>query len=149
MAFVPNTLLIALGETKLIARCYVAELVPYLACATLLTARYGATGAAIAWSLRAAADALLFAFLARRVAGFSFSPVADKKFGYACAITLLVLPVLVAGWLWDAPAAHAGVAIASLLLYGVLMWTSVLGTDERAWISGKLPTRFRRTNALT
>lgn len=62
MGTIPYMLLQAVGRTGFIARCHLIELPLYLIIAVLLVARFGAIGAAAAWTLRVSADALLLAW---------------------------------------------------------------------------------------
>jgi len=63
---IPYILLQAVGRTGFIAKCHLIEIPFYLGMAIPLTARYGAMGAAATWALRAAADAAVLAWGARR-----------------------------------------------------------------------------------
>jgi O-antigen/teichoic acid export membrane protein len=66
LAHVPYSLIQALGRPDLVAKLYVVELIAYIGVAWVFIERWGITGAAAAWSLRALADAVvLFAIAAR------------------------------------------------------------------------------------
>ncbi|MCG5238840.1 flippase [Azospirillum doebereinerae] len=67
-AYVPYTLIQGVGRVDVTARLQLAELPVYLGVLWFLADRYGATGAAIAWSLRTAADCGLLLVLLPRLA---------------------------------------------------------------------------------
>ena len=57
----------AVGRPDLTARFHLAELLPYLACAWVLITWYGIDGAALAWTLRVLADAVVLFVAAGRL----------------------------------------------------------------------------------
>lgn len=59
-----STVLQATGRPDLLAKAHLGEIFPYLGMLWWLTARYGITGAALAWCLRGVADAFILAALA-------------------------------------------------------------------------------------
>jgi O-antigen/teichoic acid export membrane protein len=143
MAFVPHALLIGLGRSDLIARIHLAEVLPYLLCAGALTYWLGAPGAALAWSLRVVADALLLFISARRIAGIEFSTFPIKQRGYALAVAALLLPVpLIVGTSLSLSLLISATAL-SPLIYAGIIWKRVLTDAERAWVSGMLLLRGR------
>jgi hypothetical protein len=66
VAQMPHTRLQADGRSALTARIHLAEFVPYIALLGFLTTRLGATGAALAWTIRVAADWMILEVIARR-----------------------------------------------------------------------------------
>jgi O-antigen/teichoic acid export membrane protein len=139
MAYVPYALLITLGRTDLIARVQLSLIVPYLIGAALLIHRFGAAGAAIAWSLRALASPLLFSRFARRSSGFAFVPWPENKRGYALTVVILVLPVTLAAFLTSSMIVRIGVACAAVAVHGALILTRVLTEEERAALQRMVP----------
>ncbi|WP_247871834.1 flippase [Azospirillum sp. TSO35-2] len=67
-AYVPNTLIQSVGRVDVTARLQLVELPVYLGVLWLLAERYGAVGAAAAWSLRTAVDCGLLLVLLPRLA---------------------------------------------------------------------------------
>jgi O-antigen/teichoic acid export membrane protein len=65
LAFVPYALLQSQGRPDVTGKFHVAEIVPFVCVLWGLTSTYGITGAAAAWSLRCAADALCLFWAAR------------------------------------------------------------------------------------
>lgn len=139
LAFVPYVLLMALDRTRVIARIHLAELVPFIAIATLLTHRYGAIGAALAWSLRVAVDALLFFLAARRITGFSWAPLPENRSAYLVALSVLLAPVLLVTWLWETPVIRLSVTLIALAGYSTLILRRVLTTEEQTSMRRLLP----------
>jgi O-antigen/teichoic acid export membrane protein len=146
LAVVPYILLMALDRTRMIARIHLAELVPYLIVAALLTHRFGAVGAACAWSLRVAVDAFAFFVVAGRLTGFSWTPWPDNKRDYIFALIVLLAPVLFVSWKMDTPFVRLPVTVVALAAYILLIWRRVLTTEEQAAMLRLLPfSRWRRS----
>ena len=137
IGLVPLNLLIAFGRTDIFARIQVSLLVPYLIGSGVLIHFYGAPGAAIAWSVRALTSLILFAHFAARMSGFRFVPWPDNRRDYLLAVAVLVVPVAVA-WL-GSPIVRIGVAVAAVAVYGIIILTRVLTSEERAALQRMLP----------
>lgn len=137
IAYVPQGLLIALGRTDLVAHCQLWLLVPYVIASAFLIHRYGAAGAAIAWSLRAMASLTLFVWFARSTSGFAFTPWPDNIRDYALSVAILAVPLAIAAFV--SPMVRIAAAAAAVVIYGVLIVTRVLSTDERAALQRMLP----------
>jgi O-antigen/teichoic acid export membrane protein len=144
MAYVPYALLITLGRTGIIARCYLSLLIPYLIASALLIQRFGAAGAAVAWSLRALISGTLFTYFARRISGFAYSPWPDNVRDYVLTLAALVFPVTITTLVTTSPIARIGVVTASVAVYGILILTRVLTVEERTALQKMLP-QFART----
>jgi O-antigen/teichoic acid export membrane protein len=131
LALVPNSYLLSSGRTKLLAYAQVAELVPYLAAAWVLTAKFGVIGAALVWSARFVLDSVLQFALVKRVAPLPVLPLSERRWrAMACLLALGCSAVLVAGadhGLVDRLALGAGLAST----YAVAVWRLVLTAGER------------------
>lgn len=142
LAYVPAGLLLALGQTRLIARNYMAEVVPYVLCAAVLTFWVGAVGAAVAWSLRVIGDALLLFRAARRVSSLSVAPVLTNWRDYMLAVAVMALPL----WLIKGSIAttteQAIVSGVALIIYSLIVWKRVLTEAEQTWIKTKFSWRY-------
>jgi len=137
MAHVPETFLKGIGRTGTIARFHVAELLPYLLLAGLMTFRFGAIGAAIAWSLRVAVDAMLM-FAAARRSGMTFQPISGHRAAYAVAVASLAGAALSLG-VPDFPLlGRIGLGMIAVGIYVVLVWSRVLSREEKHWLSSLL-----------
>jgi O-antigen/teichoic acid export membrane protein len=136
MAYIPFNLLLAMGRANLIARLHVAELVPYVLVAALLTFWLGAAGAALAWSLRVIADAVLMFSAVRRNSRLSLSIYPKNRISYIFSLLALFLPVLLASWISNSPVVQIGASLLSIVAYFVIVWSEVLDDDERVWLHG-------------
>ncbi len=68
-AYIPWAILLAFGRTDIFAKNYWGQIFPYLALVVVLTNRFGAAGAAAAWTIRVIVDAAILLFLVRRLFG--------------------------------------------------------------------------------
>ncbi len=139
MAYVPYTLLMALGRSDLIARLQVGVLIPYLIVAAFAIRWYGAVGAAAVWSLRAIVSTVSFSIVVHRISGFRFSPLPVNVSGYLGAMAVLIVPVLIACWFSSSDVVRLGVAIIALAVHGGMILGYVLTAEERKWVLRLLP----------
>lgn len=135
LAQMPFTLLQGVRRPDLTARLHVAEVPLYLAALWFLASRYGAPGAAVAWTLRVCVDAAALSVLASR-----------ELPGVGPALRRLALPCLAAAGLLllAAAAPHAGWRVAALAAGGAawaaVVWLVLLDDGLRAWLRA-LPAR--------
>ncbi len=135
LAYFPYSAIMASGRSEIFARIYWIELVPYIAVVWFLSNRYGATGAAIAWSLRVIFDAALLFYLAGRM-GVVFE--GRKPTGMLAMFGLMAVPiVLLAAFGGLGVIVFLSAAVAGLL-YAWLIWKVLLDEDEIRMIRGKL-----------
>lgn len=115
LALVPYTQLQAGGRPDLVAKCHAAELLPYLALLYLALQQFGLVGAAAVFSLRAAVDFLLLAYLAGTL---------------AAAARLLAWPAVLLALVFSAAAPPAWLslpwhwALGAALLVAHLAWSA-------------------------
>jgi len=131
LAQLPYSYLLASGNTAVIARIHVLELVPYVLAAALLTSTLGALGAAVVWSARVIVDALVFFVSARRKGKLPIAPLSSRSrrslaAPAALGAVLLALAAVVGGL-----AARAGIVVGLLAVYAPLVWFAVLTERER------------------
>jgi O-antigen/teichoic acid export membrane protein len=105
----------------------------------LLVEHFGIEGAALAWTLRIGADALLLFFFSRRLMGLGrwFGP--QEKAALALAVFSLLPAMLPMG-----PPARIGGVLGALVLFGGIGWLRFLSTEERGAVlrlfrKGELP----------
>ncbi len=139
MAYVPYAILITMGRTGIIARCHMALLVPYLIVSVFLIHRFGAAGAAAAWSLRAMAGAFCFTYFSGRASRFAFAPWPENRRDYALAVVVLVVPMTLAAVLTTPVMVRISVACAAVAIYALLILTRVLTDEERAALQRMVP----------
>lgn len=140
-AYLPASLLMASGRTDLLAKLYVGELVPYVFLVFFLTWQYGARGAAAAWTLRIAIDAVLIFSIAGRAnrlhAKLSvFYPIFQSAL-------ILLLPLSIAVYYGEINAAVVVSYGASGCLYALMIHRTALESDEIAWLTQRVHAIFQ------
>ena len=133
LAFLPFTLLQGQGRPDITARIHAAEALPFFALLWFLTTRFGLSGAAVAWMVRVAIDALLLlavsGFWSRRLLGL-LPPAA----------------AVVACW---AVAAFSDLSLPGATAFAAAVGLTVLGTALRvnpiayALFADSMPRRLR------
>jgi O-antigen/teichoic acid export membrane protein len=131
LAWMPVSYLLSSGRSRMIAYIRVAELVPYLVAAWILTERFGVMGAAFVWTAGCTLDSLLMFGAARRAASLPCLPLSDRHLrslagpialGGAAALLAHVTDGLTTRLAWSAALA---------LAYGVAVWYLILTSRER------------------
>ena len=138
LAYTPYSLLIASGRSDLFAKLYWAELLPYIGLIAILTTRYGAYGAAAAWSIRVIADASIIGWLANRSTGISFAAFKGNGLGFLLTALLFLPPVVIGAFLGEH---YLWLLLAfplSLAIYSLVIWNQFIEVAERSWISSRL-----------
>jgi O-antigen/teichoic acid export membrane protein len=134
LGYVPNSYLLAAGRTKLLALIDVSEVGPYLVMAALITARWGAVGAAAVWSARVIVSTLLYFGAAKR-AGLGCSPLSGRRFASAASpLVFGAVLLLLALDFHGLPVRTVWAAVLGLA-YGLVVWHWVLTAAERAGLS--------------
>ncbi len=110
LALVPYTQLQAAGRPDVVARCHLAELLPYLALLYVALKSWGLVGAAAVFALRAAVDLLLLAHCAGVLGQYLRMLVVPT------ALLLLVFAAASPGWLTLAWQGLTGSTLLLLLL---------------------------------
>lgn len=138
----PAAALIASGRTDLFARIYWLELPPYALLVWMLISRYGAVGAAVAWTIRVSLDAALQFALAARYAGVTF----DRGHLPSVLGVAVIAVAPFAAYLLFGLSTLMGISIglAGLAIYALVVWRFVLRHEELAWAAERLKARFAR-----
>jgi O-antigen/teichoic acid export membrane protein len=133
-AFIPAGLILAGGRTDLFAKLYWLELFPYIAVTALLTGRFGAEGAAAAWSLRVIVDCAIFFALAKKVfrTKYDLSTYTASLLGLA-----ILLPPIIATVVYADTRLAMVLLPTSILVYGIFTWKKVVEPAEKAWIKSQ------------
>jgi O-antigen/teichoic acid export membrane protein len=127
LAYLPFTLLQALGRADLTAKTHLAELPVYVALLAVLTAAYGIEGAALAWSIRCAVDAAVLFLMARRLL-----PSVQPVLSTAQQLTCVLFFVFMFGALLPGGPEWRGLYLtAVMLVFGSLGWLVLLTAEER------------------
>jgi O-antigen/teichoic acid export membrane protein len=131
LAYVPFYALLAAGRSATIAAIHLGELIPYIALAAVLTAAFGVIGAAVAWSVRVIADAVLFFVVACRREGLPWRPTPRR--GVECVTGLLCLAGMLCllGETTSSLPARSAWAVLALSVFALATWRLVLTRDER------------------
>jgi O-antigen/teichoic acid export membrane protein len=114
IARIPYATVQALGRPDITAKFHMAELPPYVAVLAVAIRAMGLTGAAVAWTVRVAADGLLL-FLAERSLAAEFTPGGRLRLargGLLVGAAIVAAAVLASA----APSASLRIATAASLL---------------------------------
>lgn len=141
IAYFPFTALMSAGRSEVFAKLYWMELVPYILLVWLLASRFGAKGAAAAWSIRVVFDAVLLFWLSRKI-GMRFDHARISSF-FAVAV-LMLLPVFGLAFFGQLNTVIIAAALISGVVYSVVVWRRVLQSEEIAWLKGLVSQYFVR-----
>lgn len=143
LAQIPYVLVQGSGRPDITAKLHLIELPFYLAAVWWLIGVYGIVGAAIAWTARVAADALLLFVVACHV--LSDARKAMERLGVALLTAAAAL--LVGAWL-PGLALRLSYSIVSASVFALFTWMFILLPEERGYIKRALrlrETRFSRS----
>ena len=136
-AYIPAGILFAAGRTDIIAKMYWIELLPYLAATAFLTIRFGAMGAAIAWSLRVIIEVFIYVRLAKSVVGAQFS-LREQLSGLLIGLLILSPPIVFTVFYNEFPAWLVVALAVCIALYAFMLWKTLIDADEKVWINRKV-----------
>ncbi len=136
-SYVPYFYLVSSGRTKTIAYIRFAELVPFIAAAAALTAKFGAMGAAVAWSARVVINSFVTFAVVRSVAGLPWSPLPARRLVALAAPAALGCAAALAALVTNDLATRLGCAAVLGALYALVTWR-LLTTGERDGIRALL-----------
>lgn len=133
MAHIPLALLQASGKPDVVAKCHLAEVVPYFVLLYFGLQLFGIAGAAIAFSARATVDTLLLLYWAR-IFGESMKLLWAPIFFMFSGLVLISIQH--EGWVWLS---------AISLVYAVSVWWAIINMprEVRELISRFVPLRLR------
>lgn len=133
LAQVPFSFLQGIGRPDITSKLHILELVLYIPALWLLVTSHGITGAALAWSVRVALDAV-FLFAAVRI---SFRPFRGiSKTTVICFIGTVAALVAIMSIPTGKIALVSHAAFLMLLMWAG--WRLLLSVDERTSLAGKL-----------
>ncbi|MCC7308879.1 MAG: flippase, partial [Acidobacteria bacterium] len=142
LIYVPYSLLIAQGKASYLATLYWSELLPYVALTAIFSYLYGAVGAALAWTIRAALDSFVLFILVRRSAKVQINIFAGRQQFVLVTVTVLLIPVALE-FIDSDPSLLFLVTLFAVLLYLAIAWKRMLGPEEKAWIQERMPRLLR------
>ena len=141
LAQIPFALVQGAGRPDFTARLHLLELPFYLTGVWWLIHVRGVEGAAIAWTIRAAVDAIVLLLVADRTV-----PARPAVRWRASSLALGAV-AFVLGGLADATLVRGVFLVATLAAFGVLSWIFVLTADERLLARTQLSTAFSPSGA--
>ncbi len=135
-AHVPFSVIMASGRTDVFAKIYWGELIPYGVLVWFLVRRFGAAGAAAAWSIRVFFDAILLFVLANRVDGVSLKGMGFWRF--ALGAIVMSGPFFLFLWYQELNLTVFAALPVSFVLYALVVWKLILRDEETVWLKNKL-----------
>jgi O-antigen/teichoic acid export membrane protein len=147
VAFVPWASIVSVGRTDLMAKILWSELVPYIIGAALLINYFGIIGAALAWSLRVAADAVLQLWFARKVAGARLELRSTVPAALLGIIILAPSPLIAILYNNFSPVLIVTIPL-SIVVYLIVVWWLFVTKDERNVIAAKFQTVLGRSATI-
>ena len=135
--FVPVSVLLAKGRMDVLAKVYWIELVPYIALTAFLTYRFGAVGAAIAWSVRVLIDTCIMAYFGTRISGLSIWVFKAQTAQLAVCLLILAVPAAFAATTDQVLNLSLALLPIALIVYALVAWKTLLHSDERGWVISK------------
>jgi O-antigen/teichoic acid export membrane protein len=139
LAHLPLGVLYGAARPDLPAKIHVGQAIVYLPLALVLVRAFGIPGAALSWTLRNAADLLLYEWATRRAIGRCQIDPAESGRARRLALLCTGLAATFALIAWsESSSVMTGLALAMIGFgaYVILAWTSVLSSEERsAWLS--------------
>lgn len=142
ITYLPFTAIMAAGRSDLIARIYWFELLPYLVIVGILVYNRGILGAAIAWSLRIAVDAVVLLYFANRVSGVR--PSIQNVVRIVVVGFVFLVPLLLVFYFGETNFLILISVVAALMVYFYLLWRFALHVEEVAFIRQKMSSLLGR-----
>jgi O-antigen/teichoic acid export membrane protein len=133
LAYIPSSLIQAMGRADITAKLQLAELPIHFIAAFLCIRAWGVPGAAAAWSVRTSIDATLLFVIARRLTGACATSSVRTRMP-TMAVTLLMLGVI--GSVFARMPAAMPLRMAFIMpLFAIgafLLWRRIFDTNDRA-----------------
>lgn len=133
LAQIPFAFLQAIGRADLTAKVHVAEIPFYLALFFSLTEAYGIVGTAIAWSVRATADAAILLALSAKALQLSRSQMALMLYTLGVALAVLLFFMVKLG-----PISKFLLVAFALFGFAATAWSRLADEEEKAWAKNRL-----------
>lgn len=138
LAQMPWTYMLSAGKVKTYAILQGVEVAPYLAAAWVFTAKWGAVGAAAAWSARCAVDSIALFIIVLRSAGLPVVPLSARRIRSLLAPALLAIACAGVAALNRGLPVRSAMAAVLVVAYGVVVWQFVLTPKERGGVANLL-----------
>jgi len=134
LAYFPYSAIMASGRSDIFAKIYWLELIPHVVLVWILAHRFGAAGAAAAWSIRVTVDGAVLFWLAHKF-GVRFDRA--RIWAFAAAAMFMASPVAALA-IWGHHPIVIAVAILVAVAYAIAVWRTVLKEEEIAWLKASL-----------
>jgi O-antigen/teichoic acid export membrane protein len=144
MTSVPISYLLATGRTGVLAKIRIWEIVPYVVAAWLLTAKFGAAGAAMTWSGRLALEGICVFFVVRKSSDLPVLPLPTRKLWSVLTPLALCLGAASATIVSHGIILRIGWVVALAIVYMIVIWRLVLAPGERNGIMFAIDDALRR-----
>jgi O-antigen/teichoic acid export membrane protein len=132
ISFMPFALLQGAGRPDITAKLHLVELPFYLLALWWMLVKFGIEGAAVAWAVRAAVDALLLFVTAQRLLPVGRAELHRAVFTSGAMIAALIIAVFIVG-----AVTKAFFLSLALPIFAVAAWFFILAPEERAIIKQK------------
>lgn len=142
LAYFPYSVVMASGRSDIFAKIYWAELIPYIFLVWWLASRFGAAGAAAAWSVRVMFDAVILFWLARRISRVSYHHRTMPQF--TAALLIMTLPVAALIYYNELNPAVGVIALISTTAYAAIVLNKVIEKEEIVWLKNKIAVYLNR-----
>ncbi len=140
VAYFPYTAIMASGRSDVLAKLYWIELAAYVALVWFLSSRFGAVGAAAAWSIRVIIDTLIQLALAKKLAGVSYPKRGLVPFLVAAII--MSFPFLANLYYGTLNLGVIIVTVFCLTAYSILVWKTIIEKEEISWLMQRITAKF-------
>jgi len=133
-ACIPWAVILSQGRTDIFAKLYWIQILPYIGLCAFLTYRFGAVGAATAWSGRVISESYILFKYAGRIGGVHFSL---SQYVGALLLGLLILlpPLLLAAAVNELSPWLLVLIPVSLVSYSALIWKKIVEPEEKVWVA--------------
>jgi O-antigen/teichoic acid export membrane protein len=136
LAQMPASLLDGIGRSDLKAKIFLFYLVPYIALMWFLISKFGIVGAALAWTLRAGLELILFLSVAQSVVNLTWSVLVKNKLPqimlvYTVFSTIALAMINILGKTIISEVVIVGIYVVILLM---VLWNYILDSQERQFI---------------
>lgn len=137
LAHLPLALLYGSARPDLPAKIHISEVILHIPITFLLVRTWGIPGAAAAWTLRCAADLILYERVSRRALGSYRPDGAERTRSLRLSLSAVWLAVAFAAAVWlERGSWQRGMIVAffGVAIYATLGWLRVFSSEERrAW----------------
>jgi O-antigen/teichoic acid export membrane protein len=131
IAYIPYTHVLATGRASTVAKVHLAELVPYMVAAAVLTNEFGATGAALAWGGRLVVSSFVFFVLVWRADRLGWVPTPERARSSIAALACLGGAFLLVSTTTTSLVGRGASAVLILGAYSAVVSRQVLTAQER------------------